>query len=125
MDVTAGQSSNGPLADLAVNRELLLDAMARLSVEQRAVIRRSYYDAWTIAQIADDLHVDENTVTVSLHYGVRALLLSLEERGLTGSAIAQRPRQQLDDHTVGVDDGGCDTSHRREQSSGRSTETHG
>ena len=47
------------------------------------MIRRSYYDAWTIAQIADDLHV-EDRVTATLHYGVRALLLSMQERGLTG-----------------------------------------
>ena len=110
MDVTAGRSSDGPLADLAVNRELLLDAMARLPVEQRAVIRRSYYDAWTIAQIADDLHVDERTVTVRLHYGVRALLLSLQERSLSrprGTAPSSRrpPMPSREGHeSTGCDD---------------------
>ena len=71
------------MADLAMNREAILDAMARLPVEQRAVIRRSYYERWSIAQIADDLQIDEKTVTARLHYGVRALLLSLEEAGVT------------------------------------------
>ena len=79
MNVTADPSNTGPLA----NRKLVLDALARLPAEQRTVIRRSYYDAWTVAQIADDLQVDEMTVTTRLHYGVRALLLSLEERGIT------------------------------------------
>ena len=67
---------------VVVNRELILDAVAQLPVEQRAVIRRSYYDSWTVAQIADDLQIDEQTVTARLHYGVRALLLALEERGI-------------------------------------------
>ncbi len=73
---------NVPMADVAVNRELILDAMARLSTEQRAVIRYSYYDALTTAQIADELHIDENAVKSRLHFGVRALLRSLSEHGV-------------------------------------------
>jgi RNA polymerase sigma-70 factor (ECF subfamily) len=93
VSVTADPSNNGPLADLAANRRLVLDALARLPVEQRTVIRRSYYDACTVAQIADDLQVDQMTVTTRLHYGVRALLLSLEERGITRHrGTAPRPR---------------------------------
>ena len=87
-----GSGRSSCVNDLAVNRELLLDALARLPVEQRTVIRRSYYDAWTVAQIADDLHIDESTVTTRLHYGVRALLLSLQERGVPGR---QPPRPAM------------------------------
>lgn len=82
MSVTADQSGNDPSGDLGAHRQVILDAMAGLPAEQRAVIRRSYYDSWPIAQIADELHVDEKTVTARLHFGVRALLLSLHERGL-------------------------------------------
>lgn len=82
MSVTADQSGNDPSGILGAYRQVILDAMAGLPAEQRAVIRHSYYDSWPIAQIADELHVDEKTVTARLHYGMRALLLSLEERGL-------------------------------------------
>lgn len=116
MDLIAGQSSNGPLADLAVNRELLLDAMARLPVEQRAVIRRSYYDAWTIAQIADDLHIDQKTVTARLHYGVRALLLSLQERGLTRQwGAAPSPRRSSVTSREGPEVAGCEDDNLQDQ----------
>jgi hypothetical protein len=74
---------NTAAGPVVVNRKLILDAMAQLPVEQRAVIRRSYYDSWTVAQIADDLQIDEQTVTARLHYGVRAMLLSLVARGIT------------------------------------------
>ena len=73
---------NAPRGDVAISRDLILDAMARLSTEQRAVIRCSYYDALTTAQIADQLHIDENAVKSRLHSGVRALLGSLREHGV-------------------------------------------
>jgi len=115
VNVTAGQSSSGPWADLTVNRELL-DAMARLPAEQRAVIRRSYYDAWTVAQIADDLHVDQQTVTASLHYGVRALLLSLEERGVSHQrGTAPRPRSSPPSTGQRPDDSDCQDNTLQDQ----------
>ena len=57
----------------ALDRLLLGDAMAQLSHEHRAVIRRSYYLGWTTAQIAEDLQIAEGTVKSRLHYAVRAL----------------------------------------------------
>ena len=59
------------------------DAMAQLSTEHRAVIRRSYYQGWSTSQIAKDLGIAEGTVMSRLHYAVRALRLSLQETGLT------------------------------------------
>jgi RNA polymerase sigma-70 factor (ECF subfamily) len=44
----------------ALVRLLVTDALAQLSAEHRAVIRRSYYMRWTTAQIADDLHIAES-----------------------------------------------------------------
>ncbi|ULE33846.1 sigma-70 family RNA polymerase sigma factor [Mycobacterium sp. IDR2000157661] len=66
----------------ALNRMLLGEAIGALSDDHRAVIRRSYYQGWTTAQIAADLHIAEGTVKSRLHYGVRALRLRLEEMGV-------------------------------------------
>jgi RNA polymerase sigma-70 factor, ECF subfamily len=48
-----------------------------------AVIKRSYYQGWTTAQIAADLDIAEGTVKSRLHYAVRALRLTLQEMGVT------------------------------------------
>jgi RNA polymerase sigma-70 factor, ECF subfamily len=67
----------------ALDRLLIGDAMAQLSAEHRAVIRRSYYLRWSTAQIAEDLGIAEGTVKSRLHYAVRALRLILQEMGVT------------------------------------------
>jgi RNA polymerase sigma-70 factor (ECF subfamily) len=67
----------------ALDRLLLGDALAQLSPEHRAVVRRSYYLGWTTAQIAADLEIAEGTVKSRLHYAVRALRLTLQEMGVT------------------------------------------
>jgi RNA polymerase sigma-70 factor, ECF subfamily len=69
--------------DSALDRMLLSGAMAQLSPDHRAVIRRAYYQGWTTAQIAADLGIAEGTVKSRLHYGVRALRLKLQEMGVT------------------------------------------
>jgi len=70
-------------ADSAVDRMLLSGAIAKLSAGHRAVIKRSYYQGWTAAQIAADLHIAEGTVKSRLHYALRALRLTLQENGVT------------------------------------------
>ena len=67
----------------ALDRMLIGDAMAQLSAEHRAVVRRSYYLGWTTAQIAEDLQIAEGTVKSRLHYALRALRLALHEKGVT------------------------------------------
>jgi len=67
----------------ALDRLLLGDALAQLSAEHRAVIRRSYYLGQTTAQIAAELQIAEGTVKSRLHYAVRALRLALQEMGVT------------------------------------------
>jgi RNA polymerase sigma-70 factor (ECF subfamily) len=67
----------------ALDRLLIGDAVAQLSADHRAVIRRSYYLGWTTAQIAEDLQIAEGTVKSRLHYAVRALKLALQEMGVT------------------------------------------
>jgi RNA polymerase sigma-70 factor, ECF subfamily len=69
--------------DSALDRLLLGEALSQLSEDHRAVIRRAYYQGWTTAQIAEDLHIAEGTVKSRLHYGVRALRLILQEMGVT------------------------------------------
>ncbi|MDT5351426.1 MAG: polymerase sigma-70 factor, subfamily [Mycobacterium sp.] len=68
----------------ARDRSLIGDALARLSPQHRAVLRRSYYLGWTIARIADDLHIADDTVKSRLHHAMRALRLTLQEMGVTG-----------------------------------------
>jgi RNA polymerase sigma-70 factor (ECF subfamily) len=68
----------------ALDRSLIGDALARLSPQHRAVIRRSYYLGWTTARIADDLHIADDTVKSRLHHAMRALRLTLQQMGVTG-----------------------------------------
>ena len=84
LDTAPEPENTGPdEVNAALDRLLLGDAMAQLSVEHRAVIRRSYYLGWTTAQIAADLDIAEGTVKSRLHYAVRALRLTLQEMGVT------------------------------------------
>lgn len=68
----------------ALDRSLISCALARLSRQHRAVLRRSYYLGWTTARIADDLHIADDTVKSRLHHAMRALRLTLQEMGVTG-----------------------------------------
>jgi RNA polymerase sigma-70 factor (ECF subfamily) len=67
----------------ALDRMLIGDALAQLSPDHRAVVRRSYYLGWTTTQIADDLGIVEGTVKSRLHYAVRTMRLTLREMGVT------------------------------------------
>lgn len=83
-DAGAEHEDPGPdEVNAALDRLLIGDAMAQLSADHRAVIRRSYYLGWTTAQIAVDLQIAEGTVKSRLHYAVRALRLTLQEMGVT------------------------------------------
>lgn len=62
---------------------LIEEALAQLSIEHRGVIVRAYYGGRPIADIAEELGIPEGTVKSRLHYGLRALRLALQERGVT------------------------------------------
>jgi RNA polymerase sigma-70 factor, ECF subfamily len=66
----------------ALDRSLVADAMAQLSAEDRAVVRRAYYYGWTTAQIGADLGIAEGTVKSRLHYALRTLQQTLHEMGV-------------------------------------------
>ena len=65
----------------AFERQVFSDAMARLSVEHRAVIRRAYYRGLSTQQIAEDLKLSECEVKYRLHDGLRRLLILLTING--------------------------------------------
>ncbi len=62
---------------------LLSDALSSLSVPHRTAIIAPSYLGHSIAEIARQEDVPEGTVKSRLHYALRALRLSLQERGVT------------------------------------------
>lgn len=62
---------------------LIEDALAALTPDHRAAIVTAYYGGRSVAQAAQELGVAEGTVKSRLHYGLRALRLALQERGVT------------------------------------------
>lgn len=70
--------------DAMLDRWLVTDALAALSTEHRTVVVHAYYLGQSVAAIAEQLGVPQGTVKSRLHYGLRALRLALQERGVTG-----------------------------------------
>lgn len=62
---------------------LVVDALRSLSTDHRSAIVECYYGGRTVAEAAERLGVPAGTVKSRLHYGMRALRLALEERGVT------------------------------------------
>lgn len=62
---------------------LIEEALAGLDLEHRAVIVHAYYGGCSIAEVARRLGIPEGTVKSRLHYGLRALRLALQEKGVT------------------------------------------
>lgn len=62
---------------------LVSDALSTLSPEHRAVVVGAYYGGKTVAMLADELGIAPGTVKSRMHYGIRALRLALQERGVT------------------------------------------
>jgi RNA polymerase sigma-70 factor (ECF subfamily) len=75
-----------PSEDAAFNRVLaaqeLEDALASLSPEHRAVINELYFGDRTVAGAASVLQIPEGTVKSRAYYGLRALRVACEERGI-------------------------------------------
>ena len=59
------------------------EALAGLDVAHRAVIVHAYYGGASIAEVARRLGIPAGTVKSRLHYGLRALRLALQEKGVT------------------------------------------
>jgi len=62
---------------------LIEEALAALSADHRAVVIRAYFGGLTVAEMARQLDIPEGTVKSRLHYGLKALRLALQEKGVT------------------------------------------
>ncbi len=62
---------------------LLSDALLSLSLQHRGTIVSTYYLGNTVAEIAHQQGIPEGTVKSRLHYALRALRLTLQERGIS------------------------------------------
>lgn len=69
--------------DALLDQLLVEDALAALSADHREVIVRTYYGGLSVGQTAAVLGIPDGTVKSRLHYGLRALRLALQERGVT------------------------------------------
>jgi RNA polymerase sigma-70 factor (ECF subfamily) len=79
------EQSEADRTDIVLDRWLIAEAFGSLSAEHRGVITAAYYEGRTVADIADRLQISPGTVKSRLHYGLRALKLILEEKGVTRS----------------------------------------
>jgi RNA polymerase sigma-70 factor (ECF subfamily) len=70
-------------SDAILESWIVADALTSLSVEHRAVIVHAYFAGRTVVEIAEQLQIPEGTVKSRLHYGMRALRLALQEKGVT------------------------------------------
>jgi RNA polymerase sigma-70 factor (ECF subfamily) len=69
--------------DASLDRWLISDALATLTPEHREALVHTYYAGRTVSEAAVVLGVPPGTVKSRVFYGLRALRLSLEERGVT------------------------------------------
>ncbi|WP_026554773.1 sigma-70 family RNA polymerase sigma factor [Arthrobacter sp. 35W] len=76
------QSGGVDATDRLLDGWLVADALETLSVEHREVIRLAYYSGADTASMAAALGIPPGTVKSRLHYGLRALRLALQERGV-------------------------------------------
>jgi RNA polymerase sigma-70 factor (ECF subfamily) len=70
--------------DAMLESWVVADALAELTHEHRAVLVHVYYGGRSIAETAAELGIPPGTVKSRLHYGLRALRLALQEKGVTG-----------------------------------------
>lgn len=73
----------GDGVDAVLDRMMVLDALGSLSRDHRVVIVEAHYLGRSVREIAEQEGIAEGTVKSRLHYGMRALRLALQERGVT------------------------------------------
>jgi RNA polymerase sigma-70 factor (ECF subfamily) len=77
------ESESPDETDSNLDAWLLSDALSSLSEQHRSAIVSAYYLGHSVAEIARQEDVPEGTVKSRLHYAVRSLRISLQERGVT------------------------------------------
>lgn len=70
-------------ADALLDSLLVAEALESISREHRTVIVHAFYGGRSVAEIARELDIPQGTVKSWLHYGLRALRLALQEKGVT------------------------------------------
>jgi len=70
--------------DALDDRDVVRQALARLSPEHRAVLRECYYRQRSVEEAAAILGIAPGTVKSRTHYAIRALRIALEELGGIG-----------------------------------------
>jgi RNA polymerase sigma-70 factor, ECF subfamily len=70
-------------SDAVLDGILVADALAALSDDHRRVVVDAYWLGHTVPEIARRQGIPEGTAKSRLHYGLRALRLALQERGVT------------------------------------------
>ena len=74
----------GDTTSVVLDQWLIAEALTSLSAEHRSVISAAYYEGRSVADISARLRIPEGIVKSRLHYGLRALRLALQEKGVTG-----------------------------------------
>jgi RNA polymerase sigma-70 factor (ECF subfamily) len=69
--------------DAVLDRIVVADALTSLSPEHQRVVVDAYWLGHTVPEIARRNDIPEGTAKSRLHYGLRALRLALQERGVT------------------------------------------
>jgi RNA polymerase sigma-70 factor (ECF subfamily) len=77
------ERAHGDRTDQVLDAWLLSEALSTLSHDHRAVIVHAYYGGRTVSEIAELLGIAPGTVKSRMHYGMRALKLALQEKGVT------------------------------------------
>jgi RNA polymerase sigma-70 factor (ECF subfamily) len=67
--------------EAVVNRQVVVDALRKLSEEHRAVLVECYLRGASVAEAAERLGIAPGTVKSRTHYALRALRLVLDEAG--------------------------------------------
>ena len=67
------------MVNVGLGRLQIREALAQLPAADRAILRRSYYQGSTTAQIAEDLQIGEDAVKSRLHHTLLTLRRTLQE----------------------------------------------
>ncbi|BDZ45808.1 sigma-70 family RNA polymerase sigma factor [Naasia aerilata] len=81
---TLPDTADADRIDALLESWLVAEALAALTEEHRTVLVHVYYGGRSIAETAAELDIPPGTVKSRLHYGLRALRLALQEKGVTG-----------------------------------------
>ena len=83
LTATLPERATADRSDALFDAMLIQSALAELSPDHRAAVVLAYYGGRTVPEISRELDVAEGTVKSRLHYGLRALRLVLQEKGVT------------------------------------------